>query len=143
VYTLASGASGKCIDVVGASVDNSALLVQVACDPAATHMQWKAVAQATGLCISDKDGSTAGNNPIVEETCSDVARMQWSFNYVSGATSGPTTPPGTGRQAEKLNRGLVSVRSGGGNYVSWRLLGTDPAAVAFNLYRAGTKVNAS
>jgi hypothetical protein len=45
----------------------------------------------SGLCISDKDGSTAGNNPIVQETCSDIARMQWSFNYVSGATSAPTT----------------------------------------------------
>jgi pectinesterase len=51
---------------------------------------------ATGLCISDKDGSTAGNNPIVEETCSDISRMQWSFNYVSGSTSGPTSGPTTG-----------------------------------------------
>ncbi|MEU7867295.1 pectinesterase family protein [Dactylosporangium sp. NPDC049140] len=156
VYTLAAGASGKCVDVTGASADNSALLVQVACDTSATHMQWKAVAQAngqfnlangnsgrcidvpsasttsgtqlqqygcgdgtktnqlwtftastaasgkylvksvaTGLCISDKDGSTAGNNPIVEETCSDISRMQFSFNYVTGATSGPTTGTGT------------------------------------------------
>jgi pectin methylesterase-like acyl-CoA thioesterase len=149
VYTMASGASGKCIDVVGASMDNSALLVQVACNASAGDQQWKAVARsggqfnlangnsgrcidvpsasttsgtqlqqygcgdgtetnqlwtftassaasgkylvksvATGLCISDKDGSTAGNNPIVEETCSDIARMQWSFNVVSGPTSG-------------------------------------------------------
>ncbi|WP_432969097.1 pectinesterase family protein [Dactylosporangium sp. CA-233914] len=156
VYTLAAGASGKCIDVAGASTSSSALLVQIACDTAAAHMQWKAVARnsgqfqlsnvgsgkcvdvpssnttpgtqlqqyscgdatkanqlwtftasgaasgkylvksvATGLCVSDKDGSTAGNNPIVEETCSDIARMQWSFNYVSGATSGPTTGSGT------------------------------------------------
>ncbi|WP_432969094.1 RICIN domain-containing protein [Dactylosporangium sp. CA-233914] len=157
VYTLAAGASGKCVDVVGGSMDNSALLVQVACSTTTTHMQWKVVAQAnsqsnlanvnsgrcidvpsasstsgtqlqqygcgdgtktnqlwtftassaasgkflvksvaTGLCISDKDGSTAGNNPIVEETCSDISRMQWSFNYVSGTTSGPTTGGGTG-----------------------------------------------
>ncbi|MFI5909163.1 RICIN domain-containing protein [Dactylosporangium sp. NPDC051541] len=156
VYTLAAGASGKCIDVTGSSVDNSALLVQVACNASATHMQWKAVARgngqfnlanvnstrcidvpsssttsgtqlqqygcgdgtktnqlwtftassatagkylvksvATGLCISDKDGSTAGNNPIVEETCSDIARMQWSFNYVAGptGTASPTVAP--------------------------------------------------
>ncbi|WP_433203138.1 RICIN domain-containing protein [Dactylosporangium sp. CS-047395] len=145
VYTLASGASGKCIDVTGASLDNSAPLVQVACNTAARDQQWTAVARgsqfnlanvnsgrcidvpsssttsgtqlqqygcgdgtkanqlwtftassaasgkylvksvATGLCVSDKDGSTAGNNPIVEETCSDVARMQWSFNAVSGS----------------------------------------------------------
>ena len=157
VYTLANGASGKCVDVTGASTANSALLIQVACNAAATDQQWKAVAQASsqfnlangnggrcidvpsgastsglqlqqygcgdgtktnqlwtftastaasgkylvksvvsGLCVSDKDGSTAGNNPIVQETCSDIARMQWSFNYVSGSTSPPTTPPATG-----------------------------------------------
>ncbi|MEO3856463.1 hypothetical protein [Acrocarpospora sp. B8E8] len=32
----------------------------------------------------------SGNNPIVQETCSDVARMQWAFNYVSGPTAPPT-----------------------------------------------------
>jgi hypothetical protein len=45
---------------------------------------------SSGLCLSDKDGSTAGNNPIVQETCSDIARMQWSFSFVSG---GPAAGP--------------------------------------------------
>ncbi|MCG5454325.1 rhamnogalacturonan lyase [Micromonospora sp. PSH03] len=44
---------------------------------------------------------------------------------------------------EKLDRGLISVRSGNGNLVSWRLLGTETSGVAFNLYRGSTKVNAS
>jgi rhamnogalacturonan endolyase len=46
-----------------------------------------------------------------------------------------------GRQVEFLDRGVVSVRSGNGNLVSWRLLGTDAAGVAFNVYRDGAKVN--
>ncbi|MET9426714.1 MULTISPECIES: rhamnogalacturonan lyase [unclassified Streptomyces] len=46
------------------------------------------------------------------------------------------------RQVERLDRGLVSVHTGTGNLVSWRWLGTDPDGVAFNVYRAGTKVNA-
>jgi hypothetical protein len=41
---------------------------------------------------------------------------------------------------EDLNRGLISVRSGSGNFVSWRMLGTDPANVSYNLYRGGTRV---
>ncbi|NUS14120.1 MAG: pectin esterase [Streptomyces sp.] len=148
VYELASGASGKCVDVTGASTANSALLIQIACDAAAADQHWKVQGStqfnlvngnggrcidvpggaatsglqlqqygcgdgtktnqlwtfsasgaapgkylvksvATGLCISDKDGSTAGTNPIVQETCSDIARMQWSFTYVSGSTSPP------------------------------------------------------
>jgi rhamnogalacturonan endolyase len=60
-------------------------------------------------------------------------------------TPPPTTPPpsGTGRQMERLDRGLISVRSGSGNLVSWRWLASDPAGVAFNVYRGATKVNAS
>jgi hypothetical protein len=209
VYTLVPAASGKCVDVTGASADNSALLVQVACGTA-TSQRWKAVSRgsgqfnltngnstrcidvpsssttsgtqlqqygcgdgtkvnqlwtftasaaaagkflvksvATGLCLSTKDGSTAGNNPIVEETCSDVSRMQISFNYSSGPTAAPTTAPttvpptGSGRQMEDLNRGVISVRSGSANLVSWRLLGTEAANTGYNVYRAGTKVNSA
>ncbi|GIF23460.1 pectinesterase [Actinoplanes tereljensis] len=168
VYTLASGASGKCVDVTGASTASSALLIQTACNAAATNHQWTVTAQnsgqfqlvngnstkcidvpsssttsgtqlqqyscgdatknnqlwtftasaaaagkyqiksvASGLCISDKDGSTAGNNPIVEETCSDIARMQWSFNYVSGPTA-PTTSPTTGTKPTVAKDGTGS-----------------------------------
>ncbi|MER7486971.1 rhamnogalacturonan lyase [Streptomyces sp. NPDC126497] len=49
----------------------------------------------------------------------------------------------TARQVEKLDRGVVSVHTGSGNLVGWRWLGTDPDDVAFNVYRAGTKVNSS
>ncbi|MFJ5986503.1 rhamnogalacturonan lyase [Lentzea sp. NPDC092896] len=40
------------------------------------------------------------------------------------------------------DRGLVSIRSvrGDGNFVSWRLLGSDATDVAFNVYRDGVKV---
>ncbi|MGX1134405.1 rhamnogalacturonan endolyase [Streptomyces glaucescens] len=49
----------------------------------------------------------------------------------------------TARQAEALDRGVVSVHTGSGNLVGWRWLGTDPDNVSFNVYRAGTKVNAT
>ena len=47
------------------------------------------------------------------------------------------------RQMEKLDRGLVAVQTNGGVFLSWRVFGTDPSNVAFNIYRNGTKVNAS
>ena len=38
------------------------------------------------------------------------------------------------RQMETLDRGLVAVgQTGGGVFLSWRRLGTDPAALAFNI----------
>ncbi|GIE97502.1 RICIN domain-containing protein [Paractinoplanes rishiriensis] len=173
VYTLASGSSGKCVDVTGSSTANSALLIQTSCAAGATDQQWKVQgpgpfnlvnvnssrcvdvpsssavsgtqlqqygcgdgskvnqlwtfaastaaagkflvrSAATGQCLSNRDGSTAGNNPIVQETCSDVARMQWSFNYVTGPTSGPTTPPGNGgRTWSNVADGFAQGTTGG------------------------------
>ncbi len=45
-------------------------------------------------------------------------------------------------QMEKLDRGVVAVRTGSNNFISWRWLGTEDD-ITFNLYRNGTKVNAS
>ncbi len=45
---------------------------------------------------------------------------------------------------ENLGRGLVGISTGTNKvFLSWRLLGTDPASMTFNLYRNGTKVNAA
>jgi rhamnogalacturonan endolyase len=44
---------------------------------------------------------------------------------------------GAQRQMENLGRGVVAINQGGGKvYVGWRMLGTDPDDIAFNLYRA-------
>ncbi len=49
----------------------------------------------------------------------------------------PDTPTVLPRQMEQLDRGLIAVRSDTSQvYVGWRLLGNDPADVAFNLYRS-------
>ena len=45
--------------------------------------------------------------------------------------------PATERQMEYLGRGVAAVNQGEGKvFVSWRLLGTDPEGVAFNVFRA-------
>ncbi len=38
------------------------------------------------------------------------------------------------RQMENLTQGIVAVKQSGAVYVGWRLFGTDPESVAFNLY---------
>lgn len=45
-------------------------------------------------------------------------------------------------QMEYVTRGVVSVRTGSNNFVSWRWLGTEDD-ITFNLYRNGAKVNTS
>ncbi|RZL31390.1 MAG: hypothetical protein EOO96_16210, partial [Pedobacter sp.] len=40
------------------------------------------------------------------------------------------------RQMEKLDRGIIAMRQGADSvYVGWRLLGTEPDEISFNLYR--------
>ena len=45
------------------------------------------------------------------------------------------------RQADKLDRGVVAIRSADGVFVSWRQLGDESSALAFNLYRNGVRLN--
>jgi rhamnogalacturonan endolyase len=41
------------------------------------------------------------------------------------------------RIMENLGRGVVAINKGNGNvYISWRLLGTDPDSIGFNIYRS-------
>ncbi len=42
---------------------------------------------------------------------------------------------------EKLDRGMIGIKTSSGVYLSWRLLGTDDAKVQFDLYRDGELVN--
>ncbi|WP_185819480.1 hypothetical protein [Salibacterium salarium] len=47
------------------------------------------------------------------------------------------------RQMEQLNRAPVAVDTDDGVYVGWKMLGTDPEEVTFDLYRDGEKINES
>ncbi len=49
------------------------------------------------------------------------------------------------RYMEKLDRGLVAVKSGNGYFLSWRLFGTDPQdnTFGFNVYKGDAKLNAA
>ena len=72
-------------------------------------------------------------------------------DIAADAAEGPSTANKSPlvRQLEYLNRGVVAVRTGATTaYVGWRLLGTDPSDVTFNLYRsagggAPVKLNAT
>jgi rhamnogalacturonan endolyase len=73
-----------------------------------------------------------------------AAGLVFLAGVAAHAAAPPATPQfapprpvvGGPRQMEKLGRGVVAIHQGGGKvFVSWRLLGTDPDNIAFNLYR--------
>lgn len=45
------------------------------------------------------------------------------------------------RQIEYLDRAPVAMKTEEGVFVSWRMLGTDPESISFNVYRDGEKIN--
>lgn len=48
------------------------------------------------------------------------------------------------KKVEKLGRGVVAIRASATSvFISWRLLGTEPSNLAFNIYRGSTKLNAT
>ncbi|WP_071885486.1 rhamnogalacturonan lyase family protein [Rufibacter tibetensis] len=67
-------------------------------------------------------------------TYGNVVRL-YSLAQPDAIVTGP-------KQMEFLNRGVVAARTSSTKvYVGWRLLGTDPSSIAFNVYRDGVKLN--
>ncbi len=100
-----------------------------------------------GRSLFNADPGLTGS--INELRIYDEARSAADVNL--DASAGPSTAAKSPlvRQLEYLDRGVVAIRrSSSQMYVSWRLLATDPADVAFNVYRiagqgAPVKLNAT
>jgi rhamnogalacturonan endolyase len=58
----------------------------------------------------------------------------------AGLVSLVAAPSFAARQTEYLDRGVVALPAGNGVFISWRMLGDDPAAIGFNVYRNGSKI---
>jgi rhamnogalacturonan endolyase len=74
-----------------------------------------------------------------------VGALAWGGTMlVNAADAAEATAPAAGRgTAEALDRGLISLRAGAGNFLSWRLLASDAPGTAFNVYRGGVKLTAT
>ncbi|ONK16043.1 RICIN domain-containing protein [Streptomyces sp. MP131-18] len=152
-YRIMARHSGKVLDVEGWSTANGANVMQWT-DNNAVNQQFSVVDidsqyvqlinRNSGKALEVWEQSTADGGRISQYTDNDGPNQQWRLVKVDGGTDPDPDPPvGDARQMEDLNRGLVSVRSGSNNLVSWRLLGTESYDTAFNVYRNGTKVNGS
>jgi pectate lyase len=94
VYVLASGSSGKCIQIAGASTANGGLFVQVACDTANAGQRFTAVAQggafgftnaASGKCLDVPNSTTASGTQLWQWTCGASANQTWSLTASTAA----------------------------------------------------------
>lgn len=153
-YQLRARHSGKVLDIEAKSIADGANVQQYTANDGSNQQFSVAdtdsgfvqlINRNSGKALDVWERSTADGARISQYTDNDGINQQWQLVKVGGGSDpGPDPdPPGDGLQMEDLNRGLVSVRSGSGNLVSWRLLGTEGYDTAFNVYRNGSKVNAS
>lgn len=105
----------------------------------------KLAVSITALALLGACGSGTGSGAS-EDSGAAAPRIR------SGGAAAPSSVTGTSADArvmENLGRGVVAVRtSSSAVFVSWRLLGLDPAEIAFNVYRsanggAPVKLNAN
>ncbi|MFP8960799.1 RICIN domain-containing protein [Streptomyces nanhaiensis] len=152
-YRIAARHSGKVLDVEARSTADGGNVVQWT-DNDSANQQFRVadsdgghvrlINRHSGKALDVWEWSTADGARISQYTDTGGHNQQWRLVEAGGGDGGSGEPPAGGaKQMEDLNRGLVSVRSGTGNLVSWRLLGTESRDTAFNLYRGGTKVNSS
>ncbi|QJT06700.1 hypothetical protein G9272_07385 [Streptomyces asoensis] len=104
-YTLAVTKSGMCLDVVGMSTANKALVQQWNCVGSQTNQQWTVIDRGSstyelmsvgsGKCLDVPDSSTAGGVQLQQYTCVGSSNQLWRFS-----------PSGTGTYQ------IVSVSSG-------------------------------
>lgn len=93
-----------------------------------------------GTAIADDCGQLSEQNAFQEggKTVSPLFILLLSMLLMVGMNAQAQ------KQMERLGRGVVAVRSSSSQvYVSWRMFGTDPSNIAFNVYRGTTKLNAS
>lgn len=74
---------------------------------------------------------------------SSTAASSKAASSAAASSVAASSAAASGKYVEKLGRGAVAVPAASGMLVSWRLLGTEPASTAFNVYRGTLKLNSS
>jgi rhamnogalacturonan endolyase len=126
-----------------------------ACTPSCVDQCTVGATSCTGsqvrICAEQGTGCTNFNAPAncpAGQTCqgTQCASGAGGTGGATGGSGGSDATGGSGGSGGATGgelaacRGVVAVRSGSGNYVGWRLKATDPANIAFNVYRGSTLV---
>ncbi|MEN6309255.1 MAG: PA14 domain-containing protein [Anaerohalosphaeraceae bacterium] len=97
------------------------------------------IAQCTGDAVSFFTGLVDAGLLTTEPGWKVEITYDETSNQTIVKTMQLSTPK---RYMEKLDRGVVAVWQGGSKvYIGWRMFGTDPMDIAFNVYRDSVKIN--
>lgn len=133
--------------VLGAVNKNDVSLSWPKAKGALFYQMFRADAKADGSFGDFKLLGRAGEAGYTDSTVLTTIAYKYAVASVNGGGVSEKSEPVTTeavttlvRQAERLDRAPVAAATEKGVYVGWRMLGLDPEAIAFNVYRDGVKV---
>jgi rhamnogalacturonan endolyase len=138
-------------DVTESVVDVTALAATTAEEDTTTLAATAAEEDTTAQTATTSEDSTISQSVTTsdEDTTTLLVSSADVATAESIVTAAEATMSVSARQMEYLDRGIVAVQKTTTQvYIGWRLLGTDPSNIAFNLYRsanggAAVKLNSS
>lgn len=137
-------ASGYISSDGGSPITERGVVYGLTLNPGVTNNKVAAASADTGAYSVALSNLVPATAYYVRAYAINAAGTYYGSNVRLSSRSTPDAVVTTPKQMEYLTRALVAVRRNASTvYIGWRLLGTDPAAIAFNLYRDSIKVNAT
>jgi rhamnogalacturonan endolyase len=133
---------GDVISDAGNAVTERGVVYGTTANPTTDNTRIVDASGGTGSYTATLTGLADYTTYHVRAYATSSAGTAYGANVTFTTPSAPDEVVTTPRQMEKLDRGLVAVRTTTDQvYVGWRLFGTDPAGISFNIYRNGVKIN--
>lgn len=147
VGTIASTtveAGGDITSDGGAAVTERGIVYGTGVNPTTANTKVVDASGGTGSFTVTLTGLTPATLYYMRAYAINSGGTSYGENIRVNTLANPDPVVTTARQMEFLTRGVVAVRKNINTvYVGWRLLGTDPSTIAFNVYRDGVKLNAA
>lgn len=142
IGTHAADAGGYITDDGGSPVTERGVVYGLFSNPTVAGNKAAAATADTGSYSVTLSNLIPATAYYVRAYAINAGGVYYGNNVRLSTLSTPDAVVNTPKQMEYLTRGLVAMRRNASTvYIGWRLLGTDPAGIAFNLYRDSVKVN--
>lgn len=128
----------------GSAITERGIVYGTAINPTTANTKIADAAGGTGSFTTTITGLTPATLYYVRAYAINGGGTTYGENIRVNTAATPDAVVNTARQMEFLTRGVIAVRKNSSTvYIGWRLLGTDPSDIAFNIYRDGIKLNGS
>lgn len=135
---------GDITDDGGSPVTERGIVYGTSPDPFITNTKVVDSSAGTGPFTTSLSGLIPATLYYIRAYAVNGGSVTYGNTLKVNTLSLPDAAVSTPKQMEYLTRGVVAVRKSAAEvFISWRLLGTDPSGISFNLYRDSVKLNSA